>query len=119
MQHSEDRPQGLYNHHATPKRALRGHPLGGGHPERVPQEFHNTFHSTREEQSYMATDSGSETEEEEWDDIVAYDTETSRYTTVADRDCHIACDHCRMNKHRCREQRPGYGKTKWLSLPIF
>ena len=32
----------------------------------------------------MASGSKSETEVEEWDDIVAYDTETSRYTTVAD-----------------------------------
>ena len=28
-------------------------------------------------------------------------------------------DHRRMNKCRCHEQHPGYGKTKWLSLPIF
>ena len=48
----------------------------------------------------MVPDSGSETEEEEWDDIVTYDTETSRYTMVADRDCCIACDHHRTNKHR-------------------
>ena len=32
----------------------------------------------------MASGSESETEGEEWDDIVAYDTKTSRYTTVAD-----------------------------------
>ena len=76
-----------------PKRAPCRHPLGGGHPERVPQEFHDAFHSPREKQSDMAPDSGSETEEEEWDDIVAYDTETSRYTTVADQDHHIAHDH--------------------------
>ena len=28
-------------------------------------------------------------------------------------------DHRRTNKCRCRERRPGYGKTKQLSLPIF
>ena len=31
----------------------------------------------------MALDSESKTKEEEWDDIVAYDTVTSRCTTVA------------------------------------
>ena len=119
MQHGEDRPQGLYDHHVTPERAPYGHPLGGGHPERVPQEFHDAFHSIREEQSDMALDFGSETEEEERDDIIAYDTETSRYTMVADRDRHIAHDHHRTNKHRHQEQHPGYSKTKQLSLPIF
>ena len=114
-----DRPQGLYARHETLERAPRGHPLGRGHPERVPQEFHNAFHSAREDQSDTASGSESETEVEEWDDIVAYDTETSRYTTVADWECHIAHDHHRTNKHRCREQRPGYSKTKWLSLLIF
>ena len=82
-QPGRDRPQGLYAHNETPERAPCGHPLGGGHPERVPQEFHDAFHSAREDQSDMASDSESETEVEEWDDIITYDTETSRYTTVA------------------------------------
>ena len=56
---------------------------------------------------------------EEWDDIIAYDTETSRYTMVADREHRIACDHHRTNKHRHHKWCLGYGKTKWLSLPIF
>ena len=55
----------------------------GGHPKRVPQEFNDTFHSAREDQSDTASGSESETEVEEWDDIIMYDTETSRYTTVA------------------------------------
>ena len=67
----------------------------------------------------MASGAESETEVEEWDDIVAYDTETSRYTMVADRECHIARNHHRMNKRRHSEWHPGYGKTKQLSLPIF
>ena len=33
----------------------------------------------------MVSDSDSETED--WDDIVTYDTETSRYTTVANWEC--------------------------------
>ena len=97
----------------------RGHPLGGGHAKRVLQEFHNTFHSAWEDQSDTASGSKSETEVEEWDDIIAYNTETSRYTTVANQERRIARDHYRMNKRRCHERRPGYGKTKWLSLPIF
>ena len=94
-----------------PEKAGRGHPLGGGHPERVSQEFRDAFHSALEDQSDTASDSDSETED--WDDIVAYDTETSRYTMVADRECRRVRDHHRTNK--C----PGYGKAKWLSLPIF
>ena len=72
MQPSSDRPQGLYAHHEMPEKARRGHPLGGGHPERVPQEFRDSFHSAREDQSDMVSDSDSKTED--WDDIVAYDT---------------------------------------------
>ena len=49
----------------------------------------------------MASDSDSETED--WDDIIAYDTETSRYTTVANRECCRVHDHHRTNKHRCHE----------------
>ena len=45
VQPSKDRPQGLYAHHETLERAPQGHPLGGGHPERVPQEFCDVFHS--------------------------------------------------------------------------
>ena len=116
-QPSNDRPQGLYAHRETPEKAGRGHPLGGGHPERVSQEFHDSFHSAREDQSDTASDSNSETED--WDDIVAYDTETSRYTTVADRERRQVRDRCRTNKCRRHEQRPGYGKAKRLSLPIF
>ena len=104
VQPGRDRPQGLYAHHETPERAPWGHPLGEGHPERVLQEFHDAFHSAREDQSDTVSGSESETEVEEWDDIITYDTETSRYTTVADREHHIAHDHRRMNKHRCCEQ---------------
>ena len=100
-----------------PEKAGWGHPLGGGHLERVPQELHDSFHSTREDQSDTASDSNSETED--WDDIVAYDTETSRYTTVADQERRRVCDHCRTNKLWHHEQHLGYSKAKGLSLPIF
>ena len=56
---------------------------------------------------------------EEWDDIIVYDTKTSRYTTVADQECCIARDHHRMNKCWRHKWRLGYGKTKQLSLLIF
>ena len=81
-QPGSDRPQGLYAHHEMPEKARQGHPLGGGHLERVLQEFHDAFHSAQEDQSDTASDSDSKTED--WDDIIAYDTETSRYTMVAD-----------------------------------
>ena len=73
----------MYARNEMPERAPCGHPLGGGHPERVPQEFCDAFHSAREDQSDTVLGSESETEVEEWDDIIVYDTETSRYTTVA------------------------------------
>ena len=116
-QPSSNRPQGLYAHCEMLEKARRGHPLGGGHPERASQEFHDAFHSAQEDQSDMASDSDSETED--WDDIIAYDTETSRYTTVADRERHQACNCRRTNKHLHCERHPGYRKAKWLSLLIF
>ena len=116
-QPSSDRLQGLYAHHEMPEKARWGYTPGGGHPERVPQEFCDSFHSAQEDQSDTASDSDSETED--WDDIVAYDTETSRYTTVADQECRQTRDHHRTNKRQCRERRPGYSKAKWLSLLIF
>ena len=97
-QPSSDRPQGLYAYHEMPEKARRGHPLGGGHPDRVPQEFPDSFQSAPEDQSDTASDSKSKTED--WDDIIAYDTETSRYTMLADRECRQACDHRRTNKRR-------------------
>ena len=87
-----------------PERAPCGYPLGGGHPKREPQEFCDAFHSVREDQSDTTLDSESEIEVEEWNDIIAYDTETSRYTTVANRECCIVCNHHRTNKHRCRKR---------------
>ena len=64
-------------------------------------EFHDAFHLAREGQSNTASDSDSETED--WDDIIGYDTETSRYTMVADQERHRARTHCRINKRLRRE----------------
>ena len=116
-QPSSNRPQGLYAHHEMLEKAGWGHLLGGGHLERVSQEFLDSFHSAWEDQSDTVSDSDSETED--WDDIIAYDTETSRYTTVADWEHRWAHNCCRTNKRRHREWRLGYGKAKRLSLPIF
>ena len=60
----------------------RGHPLGWGRPEEVPQAFRDAFHSAWEEQSDSAPEYVLEDSGDEFDDIVAYDMETSRYTTV-------------------------------------
>ena len=119
VQPGRDRPQGLYAHHETPERAPRGHPLGGGHPKRVLQEFHNAFHSAQEDPSDTASGSESGSEVEEWDDLVAYNTKTSKYTTVPDQEHRRVHNHRRMNKHWHCERHPGYGKTKQLSLSIF
>ena len=75
----------------TPGRGPRGHPLGGGHPEMVPQEFKDQFHSAREDMSRSDDpyDSSKDDEDEDLDNIVEYDTEHSRFSTVQDRDrCH-------------------------------
>ena len=63
--------------------------------------------------------SDSDIETEDWDDIIAYDTKTSKYTTVADRECRQVHNRHRTNKCQCHERCPGYGKAKRLSLPIF
>ena len=65
------------------------------------REYHRNFvmpSTLHEDQSDTVSDSDSETED--WDDIVAYDTETSRYTTMANRERCQACDCHRTNKRR-------------------
>ena len=78
---ARDSPTNLYAG-AESTEHCRGHPLGQGRPEEVPQAFQDAFHSAQEEQSdsapeYVLEDSGKES-----DDIVAYDMETSCYMTV-------------------------------------
>ena len=82
---ARDSPTNLYAG-AESTEHLRGHPLGWGRPEEVPQAFWDAFHSAREEQSDSAPEYVLEDSSEESDDIVAYDMEMSRYTTVANRD---------------------------------
>ena len=82
---ARDSPTSLYAG-AESTECCRGHPLGWGRPAEVPQAFRDTFHSAWEEQSDSAPEYVLEDSSEESDDIVAYDTETSHYTTVADRE---------------------------------
>ena len=116
---ARDSPTNLYAG-AESTEYRRGHPLGQGRPEEVPQAFWDAFHSAQEEQSdsvpeYVLEDSG-----EESDDIVAYDTEMSRYTTVTDRDRREKRDRCRANcqcQKECSHD-PRHCQKK-LNLPIF
>ena len=98
----------------------RGHPLGWGRPEEVPQAFQDAFHSAREEQSdsapeYVLEDSGDES-----NDIVAYDTEMSHYMTVTNREQREKRDRCRANHpHRKERRHDPHHHQKKLNLPIF
>ena len=89
-------------------------------PEEVPQALRDAFHSAQEEQSdsvpeYVLEDSGDES-----DDIVAYDTETSCYTTIADRERQEKRDRCHANcwPRKERHHDPRHCQKK-LNLPIF
>ena len=82
---ARDSPTNLYAG-AESTKCHRGHPLGRGRPEEVLQAFQDAFHSAQEEQSDSVPEYVLEDSSEESDDIVAYDTETSYYTTVTDRD---------------------------------
>ena len=82
---TRDSPTNLYAG-AESTECHRGHPLGQGRPEEVLQAFWDAFHSAREEQSDFAPEYVLEDSSDESDDIVAYDMETSRYTTVANRE---------------------------------
>ena len=116
---ARDSPTNLYAG-AESTECRRGHPLGWGRPEEVPQAFWDTFHSAQEEQSDSAPEYVLEDSSEEYDDIVVYNTETSHYTTVADRDRQEKRDrHCA--NHRCRKERhhDPIQRQKKLNLPIF
>ena len=64
----------------------RGYPLGRGRPEDILQSARDAFHSTQEDQWDSPPESLPDDSDEESDDIVAYDTTTSRYTTRSERD---------------------------------
>ena len=69
------------------------------------------------ERSDTSTDEEPSDDELDSDDIVAYDTETSRYTTVSDRVRRERQDYRRVRKREIRTRR---ARTKsHLTLPLF
>ena len=88
----------------------------------MPQEFKKQFHFTREDASEsdnVYNSSGDE--EEDPDDIIEYDTEYSRFSTVSDRERCQKHTRCRVNHCARHEQdhHHGRGCPRKLSLPIF
>ena len=77
----------------------------------------DAFHSAQEDQWDSPPESLADDSDEESDDIMAYDTTTSQYTTRSERDRRERRD----NRRRCRrERRHGpNGRCKKLNLPIF
>ena len=116
---ARDSPTNLYAG-AESTEHCRGHPLGWGRPEEVPQAFQDAFHSAWEEQSDSAPEYVLEDSSNESDDIVVYDMETSCYTMVTNRERQEKRDRCRANcqhqKERCHDPRH---RQKKLNLPIF
>ena len=84
--------------------AGRGYPLGRGRPEDMPQSVRDTFHSAQEDQWDSPPESLPDDSDEESDDIVAYDTTTSRYTTRTKRDRRERRDNCLAYRRHQRER---------------
>ena len=66
--------------------AGHGYPLSQGRPEDIPQSARDAFHSAQEDQRDSLPESLPDDSDKESDDIVAYDTTTSRYSTRSERD---------------------------------
>ena len=97
-----------------------GYPLGRGRPEDTPQSVRDTFHSAQGDQWDSLPESLPDDSDEESDDIVAYDTTTSRYTTRTKRDRRERRDNCLAHRRHHRERCHGpNGQRKKLNLPIF
>ena len=62
-------------------RQERGYPPGQGRPEDIPQTFKDEYQSTWEQWDLDLVDDSNEDSE----DIIAYDTTTSRHMTRAER----------------------------------
>ena len=121
VQHYAEAPEARIGVGAGPDRWRAGvgcgYPLGQGRPEDVPQSARDAFHSAQEDQWDSPPESWPDDSDEESDDIVAYDTTTSQYTTRAEWDRRERRDNRR--RHR-RERRCGLnGHRKKLNLPIF
>ena len=84
--------------------AGRGYPLGRGRLEDIPQSVRDAFHSAQEDQLDSPPESLPDDSDEESDDIVAYNTTTSRYTTRTERDRRERRDN-RLAHRRCHRER--------------
>ena len=118
--HYAEEPEARIGVGARPDRqrgAGRGYSLGQGRLEDTPQSARDAFHSAQEDQWDSLPESLPDDSDKESDDIVAYDTTTSRHTTRSDRDRRERRD----NRRRChRERRHSLnGRRKKLNLPIF
>ena len=104
------------------RRAGAGHryPLGQGRLEDIPQLVKDAFHSAQEDQWDSPPESLPDDSDEESDDIVAYDTTPSRYTTRTEWDRRERRDNCLAHRRHHRERHHGpNGRCKKLNLPIF
>ena len=85
--------------------------------ENPPLPARDTFHSAQEDQWDSPPESAVDDSDEESDDVVSYDTTTSRYTTRSQRDRREWRDN---QRRRRKERRHGLnGCRKKLNLPIF
>ena len=124
VQHHTEVPEARIGMGARPDRqragAGRGYPLGRDRLEDIPQSVRDPFHSAQEDQWDSPLESLPDDSDEELDDIVAYDTTTSRYTTRTERDRRERRDNCLAHRRHHRERRHGLNeRRKKLNLPIF
>ena len=99
---------------------MRDTPLGRGRPEDIPQLVRDAFHSAQEDQWDSPPESLPDDSDEESDDIVAYNTTTSQYTTRTEWDRVERRDNCLAHRRRHRKRRHGPNRCrKKLNLPIL
>ena len=84
--------------------AGHGYPLGRGRLEYIPQSVRDAFHSAQEDQWDSPPESLPDDSDKESDDIVAYDTTTSRYTTRTERDRRERRDNCLAHRRHAIER---------------
>ena len=84
--------------------AGHGYPLGQGRPEDIPQSVRDPFHSAQEDQWDSPPESLPNDSDEESDNIVTYDTTTSRYTTRTEWDRRERRDNCLAHRMHRRER---------------
>ena len=111
VQHYAEAPEARIGVGTGPDRwragAGHGYPLGRGRLEDIPQSVRDAFHSAQEDQWDSLPESLPDDSDEESDDIVAYDTTTSRYTTRTERDRRERRDNHLAHRRHLRERRHG------------